>query len=72
MSKPQIHCHVCRKPISNDEPLASIVPLTTPDGKTAYAHARHRGVVEEYQRQGHPGPVSEEEDNEEVSDDHSD
>jgi len=56
-TKPQMHCHICGKPIGNDEPLASIVPLTVEVGYTierVYAHVRHPGVMEEYQRQGSP------------------
>lgn len=52
--QPQMHCYICGKPIGNDEPLASIVPLTTPDDQKVYTHARHPGVMEEYQRQGSP------------------
>ena len=71
MSKPQMHCHFCQKPISNDEPLASIVSLVLPNDQRVYAHVRHSGVMEEYKRQGSPDAPPEGEVSEEATENHS-
>lgn len=54
MGKEKMVCFFCKQPIGNDEPLASIVPLETPSGQVVYAHARHKGVADEYKHQGSP------------------